>query len=67
VWAAITSGEKYQDSNLPLLRILKQGRRLGEPGFTGLINENEEGGSNNDRQALEGIYLRKLNFLIKDA
>lgn len=21
VWAAITSGEKYQDSNLPLLRI----------------------------------------------
>lgn len=31
VWAAITSGEKYQDSNLPLLRVFAQKRRLEDP------------------------------------
>jgi hypothetical protein len=30
VWAAITSGEKYQDSNLPLLRIFNRSQMAGE-------------------------------------
>ena len=35
VWAAITSGEKYQDSNLPLLRISAKVKWLEErQGFT---------------------------------
>ena len=30
VWAAITSGEKYQDSNLPLLTISTKSQMAGE-------------------------------------
>jgi hypothetical protein len=39
VWAAITSGEKYQDSNPPLLRISTKKSNGWRQGFTNLIEK----------------------------
>lgn len=66
VWAAITSGELYQNSNLPLLRLFLKSNGWRQ-GFTKLIKKMMAGCNKILDRTSTGTVFLCSNYLIMDA